>query len=272
MEKERVLVQEIASLNEKYSTVLEKINNLEAKLSKKRAKLSTISQENARISGFFALFGQENPQILTQLSSDFLAILEKSLISLQDGIKTEKMLRSWTFSLQKQENFQENAEFAVNSLRNSLSKASFCDLREKFCQEICVFQEKTAENRESQSFRTFFEEKREFLSESRKFEAKESSASNGETLGFEGKLAELQRNFSEITEKIKEKTAISQENDRSFARKDGNRSPVKGFSLQNKENVAKIASFGKNSLKKGEKSASPFEKHLEALRNNNKIV
>ena len=281
-------------------------------------KSENFSQENRLLSQFLEILENKSPEILKKFSIDFLNILEKNLNDFLQSIKNEKFLKAFSINLQgiSSEKYSEIFKITKESpifldflrdTQNSIEKKteksmiSAPFLKELFFKELnfqafIPFSEEnsmknvTNDNNLKEilsqinikdgnidSFQTYFEKEHkkdsEFLSENDSKTTEEP---------FEVKLAELQRNFFQIKEKIKEKAPFINKNfekrlDLSENTEEIEKSKeIMGFYKENKENMnfSRREMSGKTrkiaDLKSSVKKNQVFERHLEFLKGNNK--
>lgn len=298
VEKEEIAKKELNLFKEKYASIIEKFNHLETKLTKKKNRISELTKKNEQIlqenkifSDFFELIDYKNLDFFKKFSLDFLDSFEKNLLSCLETIKFEKVLRLMAFTLQNSEknlsaftNMKENSSVIIEHLRESqpkmaefniknlyfkemnykpmnnntsieilekpLESSSMCSNFKELLSQINIRSEKNID-----SFQTYFDK------EHKKDSIEIENSTNDE--GFETKLAELQKNFNDIKEKIKEKVGFSQcepeESDTGSLKYNlyhpkklineslnglehhqtsvKENSPIRGYFMQNKENL-----------------------------------
>ena len=304
------------------------------------------SQENRLLNQFFELFESKSAEVLSRMSIDFLKNLEIQAQNLLDGIKFEKYMRNISAALQTNDKYQEVLRSSRGNLhdlmavcRETREKTQEINIKTEFLKEIglktVMIEEKdcqrasissnfkdllsqikintsTEQQQQKpgsiQSFQTYFEQEQQGIKvDEEQLQNQENQFNNREEEPFESKLAELQKNFNEIKEKIKEKSfcggrereeTYSNSNYTSEIEKNReslnensprHRNTYKENSLrrnvypQNKENVnLSRREFVKNPRKPNENSnyktstnkkatqAYPFERHLEVLKSSNK--
>lgn len=320
-------------MNEKYKTLIDNYNNLETKLTKKRSKFDQLlkkseafSKENQLLCQFFDVLDSKDSEILKKFSLEFITTIEKTLLQCLDTLKLEKFLRNVSINLQTmgldkyQEVFKatkDNRQLFLDFLRETQARKTEIDLKSLFFKEIAFkpitlsnsvqVEEKNLEtssmcsnfkellsqiniksDKNIDSFQTYFEKEHK-----KDLEISLETDIRPIEEPFESKLAELQRNFLEIKEKIKEKVSFYKDEKPSNEREDDHNeksfdkirdnSPMRGFSIQNKENlnftrgdnnvknrIIRKNQENQNSIKRNIVNANAFERHLEVLRNNNK--
>ena len=302
------------------------------------------SQENRLLNQFFELFESKSAEVLSRMSIDFLKNLEIQAQSLLEGIKFEKYMRNISAALQTSDKYQEFLRTSKGNLhdlmavcRDKREKTQEINIKTEFLKEIglktVMIEEKdcqrasissnfkdllsqikintsTEQQQQKpgsiQSFQTYFEQEQQSSKvEEDQPQNQENQLNNVEEEPFESKLAELQKNFNEIKEKIKEKsfcggrereetysnytTEIEKnreslnENSPRYRNTYKENSPRRNIYPQNKENVnLSRREFVKNPRKPNENSnyktstnkkatqAYPFERHLEVLKSSNK--
>jgi len=314
------------TLLSKFNNLETKLTKKRKKIQEITKTSESASQENRLLNQFFELFENKSSEVLSRMSLDFLTKLEKQFQILLDGIKFEKYMRNFSVNLQnnlQNEKYKEILRVSKENLndffslcRDSREKGSDINLKAEFLKEIglkiVTLEEKDLANtsissnfkdllsqinirnnnnsitdKNINSFQTYFEKENNNNKASSE-SCSEIESKPFEVEPFEAKLTELQKNFIEIKEKIKEKSfSYKEENHiynaenqktRDSVEKVKDNSPRRGFFSQNKENMnLSRRDFGKNQKKPeiiktstNKKGMPPFERHLEVLKSTNK--